>query len=100
MFGIQPLPKYAEEVFKHLLLYGSSQKGSITSALGISERTGTTLFRELSEAGVIASDSVKGPISLRFTMHMASYIFPDLFPIAEEGEPTEPKRGRGRPKKQ
>ena len=99
MFGIQPLPKYAEGVFKHLLLYGSSQKGTITSALGISERTGTTLFRELSNAGVITSDSVKGPISLRFTMHMASYIFPDLFPIAEEGQPPELKKGRGRPKK-
>ncbi len=99
MFGIQPLPKYAEGVFKHLLLYGSSQKGTITSALGISERTGTTLFRELLRAGVITSDSVKGPISLRFTMHMASYIFPDLFPIAEEGQRGEPKKGRGRPKK-
>lgn len=100
MFGIQPLPKYTEGVFKHLLLYGSSQKGAITAALGISERTGTTLFRELSEAGVITSDSVKGPISLRFTMHMASYVFPDLFPIAEEGQPAEPKKGRGRPKKE
>jgi Fic family protein len=99
MFGIQPLPKYAEGVFKHLLLYGSSQKGTITAALGISERTGTTLFRELSNAGVIASNSVKGPISLRFTMHMASYIFPDLFPIAEEGQRSEPKKGSGRPKK-
>lgn len=100
MFGIQPLPKYAEGVFKHLLLYGSAQKGAITSALGISERTGTTLFRELSDAGVIISESVKGPVSLRFTMHMASYVFPDLFPIAEEGQPVEPKKGRGRPKKQ
>lgn len=99
MFGIQPLPKYTEGVFKHLLLNGSSSKGAITSALGISERTGTTLFRELSIAGVITSDSVKGPISMRFTMHMASYIFPDLFPIAEEGERSEPKRGPGRPKK-
>lgn len=99
MFGIQPLPKYAEGVLKHLLLYGSVQKGAITSALGISERTGTTLFRELSDAGVITSGSVKGPISLRFTMHMASYVFPDLFPIADEGAPVEPKKSRGRPKK-
>lgn len=99
MFGVQPLPKYAEGVFKHLLLNGSAPKGAITSALGISERTGTTLFRELSDAGVITSDSVKGPVSLRFTMHMASYVFPDLFPIADEGEPAEPKKGRGRPKK-
>lgn len=100
MFGIQPLPKYTEGVFKHLLLYGSSSKGAITSVLGVSERTGTTLFRELSNAGVITSDSVKGPISMRFTMHMASYIFPDLFQIIEEGERSEPKKGRGRPKKQ
>lgn len=80
LLDIEPLPKHSEKVFKHLLLYGESPRGDISSAAGISKRGSSDLIRELITREYIASDSEKGAVRLRFSAHLSPAVFPELYP--------------------
>lgn len=99
MLGIEELPKGSAEIFKHLLIHGESQRGSMAQVIGAGERTTTKVVQELLKRDFLSTPSPKGPIHLRFSAHMASYVFPDLMPVLSINETIPEKRKPGRPSK-
>lgn len=98
VLGIEELPKGSANIFKHLLIHGESSRGSMAEVIGAKERTTTNVVQELLRRNFLASPSPKGPIRLKFTAHMGSYIFPDLLPIMPNDDSVVPKKRAGRPK--
>lgn len=64
------------EVFR----LGEITRGEAVRMTGRSERSGRDQLRLLTEAGLLASSTPKGPISLRFSANSAEDLFPRLFP--------------------
>jgi Fic family protein len=79
---IAPLPKGTNALFKELLIYGTIPRGRVASIIGASDRTGTTVIKELLKHGYLESDSQKGPIRLKIDTYFASHLFPELVPEA------------------
>ena len=65
-----------------LAVTGEVTRGAAFQAIGMSERTGRTILKELLAEGIILSRSEKGAIRLGFPSHTASYWLPDLYPSA------------------
>lgn len=99
MLGIEELPKGSAQIFKYLLIYGESQRGSMAQVIGAGERTTTKVVQELLKREFLSTPSPKGPIHLRFPAHMASYVFPDLMPVLSINKTIPAKRKAGRPSK-
>lgn len=76
------LPKKSDRLFKHLLLVGESPRSVLATVLDVSERTITSMLKELLEKGYLASDTPKSAVRLRFNTHFASWLFPELIPEA------------------
>ncbi len=77
---IAPLPKGTNALFKELLIYGTIPRGRVASIIGVSDRTGTTVIKELLKREYLESDSKKGPIRLKIDTYFASHLFPELVP--------------------
>lgn len=77
---IDPLPKGANAIFKELLIYGEIPRGKVASLIGASDRTGTSVIKDLLKRGYLGSDSKKGPIKLNINTYFASHLFPELVP--------------------
>ena len=71
-------PKTAE-VFKTLATQGEISRGKVFEIIGMSERTGRNLLKNLFEEDLIRSDSPKGLVRLGFPAHAANYWFPELY---------------------
>lgn len=76
------LPKKSDRLFKHLLLVGESPRSALATVLDVSERTITSMLKELLEKGYLTSDTQKSAVRLRFNTHFASWLFPELIPEA------------------
>ena len=74
------LPKKSDRLFKHLLLVGESPRSALATVLDVSERTITSMLKELLEKGYLTSDTQKSAVRLRFNTHFASWLFPELIP--------------------
>lgn len=98
MIGIEPLPRGSANIFKYLLTHGESPRGSMAQVIGAGERTTTSVVQELLKRNFLSTPSQKGPIRLKFSAHMASYVFPELMPIIPIIEVPPQKRKVGRPK--
>ncbi len=66
----------ADEVF----LRGSISRGEASRITKRPERTAREALRKLLGAGLVASETPKGEISLRFSSASADFLFPRLFP--------------------
>jgi hypothetical protein len=73
------LSKHTEVLTKELLLCGEIKRGDVQKIIGKEQRTATTLISELLKQDYITTDSPKGAIRLKFTMQIASFVFPKLF---------------------
>lgn len=67
-------------MLQEVLLRGQVSRGDIIRYSGMGERTGRQLLGQLLDEGLLASDSPKGAIRLDFPTHVASYLFPELYP--------------------
>lgn len=76
------LPKKSDRLFKHLLLVGESPRSALASVLDVSERTITSMLKELLGKGYLSANTPKGAVRLRFNTHFASWLFPELIPEA------------------
>jgi Fic family protein len=76
----EPLPKYSDIIFRHLLLNGEASRGSIAGVIGVSERTSRAIMSKLADMDYITSDTPKSAIRLKFKAHLASHLFPELIP--------------------
>ena len=59
---------------------GELPRGEAALVTGLPERTARQLLSRLIEAGLLASSTPKGPVSLRFDSTSAETLFPRLFP--------------------
>ena len=69
----------AAKMIEAVLLRGQVARGEVADAAG-SHRTGRNILAKLVEEGIFVSDMPKGPVRLAFPTHIASYLFPDLYP--------------------
>jgi len=76
----EPLPKYSELLFSHLLLNGELERKYIPLAIGKSVSTATKLVSTLTKMGYLESEHTKAPLRLKVNSFFASQIIPELIP--------------------
>ena len=76
----ETLKPNASAVLHQVFVRGQLERGEIAAAAGMPDRTARRLLADLIATGVLASDTAKGPVSLRFSVELAEELFPRLFP--------------------
>ncbi|UZW54520.1 Fic family protein [Sphingobium sp. JS3065] len=61
---------------------GEFERGEAARLTGMPERSARRVLKDLTEAGLLASSTEKGPVSLRFPSHTLETLFPKLYPDA------------------
>ena len=67
-------------LLQQLAIAGELTRGAAFQLIEMSERTGRNILKELLAEGLVTSKSEKGALRLGFPAHVASYLFPDLYP--------------------
>lgn len=67
-------------MLQEALLRGQVSRGDIVRVSGMGERSGRQVLGQLLDEGLLVSDTPKGAVRLDFPTHVASYLFPDLYP--------------------
>jgi Fic family protein len=67
-------------LLKHTVQRGEVPCGDADHVTGLKERTARHLLASLANDGILASDTPKGPVSLRFPLDAVEILFPGLFP--------------------
>lgn len=75
----QGLKPEAFSILERILLQGEMPRGEACRISGLKERSGRMLLAQLVEIGILASDTPKGPVSLRFPSGAVEHLFPRLF---------------------
>jgi hypothetical protein len=70
----------AAYMLQETLLHGQMSRGDIIRVSSMGERTGRQVLSQLLDEGILVSDSPKGLVKLDFPTHVASYLFPNLYP--------------------
>ncbi len=70
----------AFRLLEEALVRGEFERGEIVRITGLPERSARRLLSETIEAGLLASETPKGPVSLRFPVDELDILFPRLFP--------------------
>jgi Fic family protein len=70
----------AARLLEEALIRGEFERGEVPRITGLPERTARRVFNDVITAGLLASESPKGPVSLRFPPDTAEWLFPRLFP--------------------
>lgn len=76
----EKLKPEAARILEEALLRGEIDRGDIPRIAGLPERTARRVFSNVLETGLLASETPKGPVSLRFTTDTVEVLFPRLFP--------------------
>jgi Fic family protein len=75
--GLKP---EAARLLQEALVRGEFDRGEVRRITGLPERTARRALNAVIAAGLLASDTPKGPVSLRFPMETLDHLFPRLFP--------------------
>lgn len=59
---------------------GEFERGDAARITGLSERSARRIVNDLTQIGLLASETPKGRLSLRFPAHTLDFLFPRLFP--------------------
>lgn len=78
------LPRRSGVVLRECFLRGEIRRGEVAGLLNQSPRTAQTVINQLLKRNLLASDSPKGPLRLKFPMTVVEYYFPRLFVGADE----------------
>ena len=70
----------AARLLEEALIRGEFERGEISRITGLPERTARRVFNDVIASGLLASDTPKGPVSLRFATDTQEILFPRLFP--------------------
>ena len=70
----------AARLLEEALIRGEFERGEAPRITGLPERTARRVFNDVIGAGLLASDTPKGPVSLRFPVDALEILFPRLFP--------------------
>ncbi len=74
--GLKP---EAARLLTEALLRGQIVRGDASRAAGLPERTSRRLLNDLVARGLLASETAKGPVSLRFPIDALDLLFPRLY---------------------
>lgn len=66
-------------ILDEVVIRGEMPRGDASRASGLPERTARDVLAALVASGVLASETPKGPVSLRFPAHVAEIVFPRLY---------------------
>lgn len=75
--GLKP---EAGRLLEEALIRGEFERGEISRITGLPERTARRVFSDVIGLGLLASETPKGPVSLRFPADALDTLFPKLFP--------------------
>jgi Fic family protein len=70
----------ATRLLEEALIRGEFERGEIARITGLPERTARRVLADTTATGLLASDTPKGPVSLRFPVDALEILFPRLFP--------------------
>ncbi len=70
----------AARLLEEALIRGEFQRGEIERITGLPERTARRVLNDLTAVGLLASDTPKGAVTLRFPAETLDVLFPSLFP--------------------
>jgi Fic family protein len=73
------LKSEAIRLLEEALIRGEFERGEIARVTGLPERSARRVLKEVIDAGLLASDTAKGDISLRFPAETLDVLFPRLF---------------------
>jgi len=74
------LKSEATRLLEEALIRGEFERGEISRITGVPERTARRVLNDLTSVGLLASDTSKGAVSLRFPIDALEILFPRLFP--------------------
>jgi Fic family protein len=74
------LKPQAARLLEEALMRGEFERGEIERITGLPERTARRALGDLTKAGLLASDTPKGKVSLRFPTDALEELFPRLYP--------------------
>ena len=72
----------ASRLLQVTLVRGQIERGEASQITGLPERTARRVLASVVDIGLLASESPKGPVSLRFPVDALDEIFPRLYPEA------------------
>jgi Fic family protein len=70
----------AARLLEEALIRGEFERGEIARITGLPERTARRVLKDIVDAGLLASETPKGAVSLRFPADALDILFPRLFP--------------------
>ena len=71
----------ASALLEHALVRGQFERGEARRITGLPERTARRVLNDVVKEGLLASETPKGPVSLRFPTSMLETLFPRLYPV-------------------
>ncbi len=74
------LKPQASRLLEEALMRGEFERGEVSRITGLPERTARRILMDVLSTGLLASDTPKGPVSLRFPAETLDILFPRLFP--------------------
>ncbi len=70
----------AARLLEETLMRGEVERGEAPRITGLPERSARRVLNDLTEVGLLASATPKGPVSLRFPVNSLEVLFPRLYP--------------------
>lgn len=68
------------DLLREALVRGRIERGEASRITGLPERTARRVLGDVIDAGLLASETPKGPVSLRFPAAVLEELFPRLYP--------------------
>ncbi len=78
----ETLKPEAANLLIEALLRGEFERGEVPRITGLPERTARRILNDVTDLGLLASVTPKGPVSLRFPAEALETLFPRLYPEA------------------
>lgn len=72
----------ATRLLEEVLVRGQFERGEASRITGLPERTARRVLNDVVREGLLASDTPKGPVTLRFPTVALEVLFPRLYPVA------------------
>ncbi|MBM3268718.1 MAG: Fic family protein [Candidatus Sericytochromatia bacterium] len=79
---LEAIKPEAAAILEQVLVLGEVERGEAPRITRLPERTTRRILVALTDLGLLASETPKGPISLRFPSSVLDVLFPRLFPVA------------------
>jgi len=76
----EKLAPQATSLLEEALIRGEFERGEIARITGLPGRTARSVFSSVIATGLLASETPRGPVSLRFPAQTLETLFPRLFP--------------------